>query len=138
MIKCVIFDVGDTLVNTKRKTLEAHLIEYARFLKKHGFHFHENQVIAAHKITEIKWNEFDEKAKQIMRLWEKTFLKALGVNPTNKLCFAMEKAYYNFRIKNDKLMPNAIPSPSKTISSPKPAICPPKTSTLPNSNSTKH
>ena len=108
MIKCVIFDFGDTLVNTKRKTLEAHMVEYARFLNKHGFYFSSDKVIVAHKATEKMWNSFDEKSKQIRRLWEKTFLKALGVNPTNKLRSAMEKAYYYFRIKNDKLMPNTI------------------------------
>ncbi|MEI7961065.1 MAG: HAD-IA family hydrolase [archaeon] len=108
MIKCIIFDFGDTLVNTKRKTIEAHMVEYARFLNKHGFYFSSDKVIAAHKATEKTWSSFDEKSKQIRRLWEKTFLKALGVNPTNKLCFAMEKAYYYFRIKNDKLMPNTI------------------------------
>jgi len=109
MIKCVIFDFGDTLVITKRKTMGEHVLEYARFLKKHGYRFNKSDIVAAHKVTEEKWRVFGEETKQTSKqLWEKTFIAALGVKPTKKLCSSMEKDYFNFRLKNDKLVPNAL------------------------------
>lgn len=110
MIKCVIFDYGDTLVDSKAAVEKARAEAPERkVLAKHGLKFSKKQIIKA--FDKMMQNSRKIPEKQIIKdrlLYAKEFLKALKIKPTERLAQECENTFYEEREKHRKPMPHAL------------------------------
>jgi len=108
MIKCVIFDFGDTLVRSLGGGNE-YLNEYKKFLKKHKLNFSDVEILQAHSVAIHGWGKFHNKHRAPVRnYFEKVFLTALGAKFTPRVAKLMNEYYINCRLNKSVLMPNTL------------------------------
>jgi len=109
MIKCVIFDYGDTLADSKAANKKAFTnAPEQKVLERHGLEFSKKHVQDAFCEASKKGKALGEKALIKKLFFAKEFLKELGLRPTEKLAQECENAYFTEREKHRKLMPNAL------------------------------
>ena len=110
MIKCVIFDFGDTLVQTRlanKKTTKNR--PELKLLKDKGFQITKSQLDKATQRMLEETKDLTIQQKQNDKtIFARTLLQELGINPSKKLAIECENLYYSELRKNMKLMPNAV------------------------------
>lgn len=110
MIKCVIFDFGDTLVQSSVAAEKTHKNRpELQILKKLGYDFSNKKLNNATLRMIEKTKNLSSKVKQEDKtIFARTLLQELGIKPTKKLAIECENAYYAKLRENIKLMPNTV------------------------------
>jgi len=107
-VKCVIFDIGDTLIDSD-KSLERtkKLLPELKFLNKKGFMVSKRDFLKAlpETVEEMRKTPFPLKHKY--GLFAAVMLKNLGIRENKRLEIEMEDAFYSVRDRKTVLMPNA-------------------------------
>jgi len=108
-IKCVIFDVGDTLLNRTEAGEKARASSpEIKILKKHGFKFSKQQVKKAFDSMNKKTKNLPSTVRlKDKTIYARTFMQELGLKPSKKLAWECEKNLYAEVRKHMKLMPHA-------------------------------
>jgi len=109
MIKLVIFDFGDTLSNAKKSNTIVHkMCPEIKVFKKHGYEFSKEGMIKAKEKTETLYRESDYLVQQKDKyLYVKLLFSVLGINGNKDFFDECEKAFWDERISQTELMPNA-------------------------------
>lgn len=108
-IKCVIFDFGDTLVDSTGAIKKAQSkAPEQKALAKHGHYFSKNQILNAFKKMQKKALKLSPEDKKDRLAYAFIFLKELGLKPSKKLAWECQESFYAEREKYRKLMPNAL------------------------------
>jgi len=109
MIKLVIFDFGDTLSNAnKSNEIVQEMCPEIKVLKNHGYDFSREGMIKAKEKTEKLYRKSDYLSQQKDKyLYVKLLFSVLGVNGNKDFFDECEKAFWDERIKQTELMPNA-------------------------------
>ncbi|MCX6803280.1 MAG: HAD family hydrolase [Candidatus Diapherotrites archaeon] len=106
MIRSVIFDIGDTLVESLRDK-NGFYEEYVKFLKTHDLQFSMPEIKKAHNYAIQKYKALERKRKQPTDFYfEKQFFLGLGIKKNKTLARLLNTAYLEYRIRTSKLMPN--------------------------------
>jgi len=107
MIKCVIFDFGDTLVKSIHNE-SVFILAYKNFLNKHHMDFSVNKIKQAHYAAAGKWKKLGHTQKTPTKFYfEKIFFSALGLSPRKELSCQLHEEYTKLQIRRTKLFPSA-------------------------------
>jgi len=109
MIKLVIFDFGDTLSNAKKSNIIVQaMCPEIKVFKKHGYNFSKKEMLKAKEKTEELYRKSDYLEQQKDKyLYMKILFGVLRVKGNNDFYDECEKVFWEERIKQTKLMPNA-------------------------------
>jgi len=101
----VIFDFGDTLVDSLPEK-KGFFWEYEKFLRKQKLHYSLDEIKLAHSFAEQNYKKLDSREKQLTDFYfEEQFFLGLGVKKNKILAKLLNKAYVDYRVKMNKLMP---------------------------------
>ena len=106
MIKCVIFDFGDTLVNSSEtdKTVFNAYMEKIHSLFNNKFSM--DEIIKAKEETEIEYRKLDNRIRlSDAPIFESIFLEKLGEKPDKNLGKLIASAYWDTKLEKVGLFP---------------------------------
>ena len=107
-IKCVIFDLGDTVWSTKKAKREMKPLDFdQKWLAANGFRFGKARIREARAKTEIEARITSLTAKGTYGKYSFILLKNLGIKATKRMALKAEDEYYAEFDRHLKLMPNA-------------------------------
>jgi FMN phosphatase YigB (HAD superfamily) len=109
MIKLVIFDFGDTLSNAKKSNITVQaMCPEIKIFKKHGYNFSKTEMLKAKEKTEQLYRKSDYLEQQKNKyLYMKILFDVLRIKGNKEFYDECEKVFWEERIKQTKLMPNA-------------------------------
>ncbi len=109
-IKCVVFDLGDTLFDTKNANMRTQeTAPEKRVLEESGHFFSMSEYTAA----KLRFNEDAKRVSPKQKIenplvYSHIFLESLGVKPTKTLAGKCERAFYAERERQMALLPGAL------------------------------
>jgi FMN phosphatase YigB (HAD superfamily) len=109
MIKCVIFDVGDTLIQSAKAIKEAHnALPEKEVLEKHGFFFSLRDITNAIEYMHKKAKTISQKDRHKNDLiFSDLVVEGLGLKPNKELSKELENAFIKAKDAFTKPMPFA-------------------------------
>ena len=108
-IKCVIFDLGDTIWNTTAaKGKSANISFNQRWLESKGFKASKSKIMEARAKTEHEWRVPGSMyTRSTYGRFSSVLLRNLGIKATKRMAIEAEDAYHSNLNRKLKLMPNA-------------------------------
>lgn len=107
-IKCVIFDLGDTIWNTKRTRTESEMVDFnQRWLKSMGFKKSKAEIRSARMKTCLELRAFGKMHTCAYGSFSRALLRNLGIKVTKSAAVEAEDAFYSWFDSGLRLMPNA-------------------------------